>query len=93
VTQLKTSLGHEFNTWLRETKDLDDLREAIDVIRIALGDRTISPRYAGLMLQAIEDRRRQIAYPDFTGQILLQQTLAKASTKKRKSRGFSSNAE
>lgn len=50
----------EFRAWLRETTNVDTLREAVDVVLIALGDRSISPHSAGRLLQAIEDRRREL---------------------------------
>jgi hypothetical protein len=55
--------SNEFQAWVRENTDLDELREAIDVVIIALGDRNISPETAGLYIQAIEDRRRELMYP------------------------------
>jgi hypothetical protein len=63
MTRSKTSRDlQELRVWLSETTNPDDLREAVQVILTALGDRNISPASAGLSLQAIEDRRREIMY-------------------------------
>ncbi len=68
---LETNLGEQdYQAWVRETTSLDDLREAVDVILTELGDRNISPSYAGLFLQAIEDRRRELMYPEYVGRML-----------------------
>lgn len=61
MTRSKMSLDRrDYQAWLRETTDSDELREAVDLIVVALGDRSISPGSAGLFLQAIEDRRREL---------------------------------
>jgi len=61
MTRPETNVGsREFEAWVRGTRDPDELREAVDIIVTALGDRSISPRSAGLFLQAIEDRRREL---------------------------------
>ncbi|HTV15385.1 MAG TPA: hypothetical protein VME68_11760 [Acidobacteriaceae bacterium] len=48
--------------WLQNTTDVDDLREAVEVVTVALGDRNISPADAGLFLEMIENRRRELMY-------------------------------
>jgi hypothetical protein len=47
-----------YHAWIRETIDSEELQEVIDLIFTALGDRNISPRSAGRLLQDVEDRRR-----------------------------------
>lgn len=76
-----TTGWREYHAWVHNTTDPDELREAIDLTLKALGDRNISPRSAGLLLQAIEDRRRQLMSSQFTGQTLPQR--AGSSTSKR----------
>lgn len=59
MTRQEMSIGWRgYHAWIRQTQDADDLQEIIDLLLTALGDRNISPRSAGRLLQAVEDRRR-----------------------------------
>jgi hypothetical protein len=61
MTRHEISIGWRgYHAWIRETTDPEELQEVIDLIFAALGDRNISPRSAGRLLQDIEDRRRQL---------------------------------
>ena len=52
------------------TADDDDLTNASAALMAALGDRTISPRSAGRLFQAIEDRRRLLLFQALSRDLL-----------------------
>ncbi|MGA7522723.1 MAG: hypothetical protein WBW84_09575 [Acidobacteriaceae bacterium] len=61
MTRHEMSIGWRgYHAWIREANDPEELQEVVDMILTALGNRNISPRSAGLLLQDIEDRRRQL---------------------------------
>jgi hypothetical protein len=61
MTRHEMSTGWRgYHAWIRETLDPDELQEVIDLVLTALGDRNISPRSAGRLLQDVEDRRRSL---------------------------------
>ncbi len=61
MTRQEMSTGWRgYHAWIRATDDPEGLQEAIDFILTALGDRNISPRSAGRILQDVEDRRRYL---------------------------------
>lgn len=77
MTRAEMSIGWRgYHAWIRQTDDSSDFPDLIDFIVTALGDRNISPRSAGRLLQHIEDRRRQLETPQSLHQALLEQVEA-----------------
>jgi len=77
MTRAEMSIGWRgYHAWIRQTEDPSDFPEVIELILGALGDRNISPRSAGRLLQDIEDRRRQLEPPQTLRQALLEQVEA-----------------
>lgn len=77
MTPAERSAGwRRYHRELRSETDYDAFQEDIDSILAALGNRAISPRSAGRLLQTIEDRRRELTELELREQLQVLQQLA-----------------